>query len=145
MVSYIKLRRFPIMALVTAGMVLVFGSITLFLHDATLIKVKVTVLYALFSLTLFVGLAIKRPFLAVMFDGAIKVTQEGWRLLNWRWAFFFAALAVLNEIIRLNFSEAVWANFKFFGFLPLTLVFALAQTPLIMRYAMEEDKEPDSV
>ena len=133
-VSYAMLRRFPIMPLVTAVIVVIFGSLTLILHDETLIKIKPTALYLLFGGALFVGLAIKKPLLKIMFDGALHVTEEGWRKLTWRWAFFFLALAALNEIVWRTQSTDVWVKFKAFGFLPLTLAFAFAQAPLIMRH-----------
>jgi intracellular septation protein len=133
-VSYAMLRRFPIMPLVTAGIVVIFGSLTLILHDETLIKIKPTALYLLFGGALFVGMAIKKPLLKILFDGALHVSEEGWRKLTWRWAFFFLALAVLNEIVWRTQSTDVWVKFKTFGFLPLTLVFALAQAPLILRH-----------
>src|SRR5271155_167405 len=98
-VSYAMLRRIPIMPLVTAVIVLIFGSLTLVLHDETLIKIKPTALYVLFGAALFVGLWLKKPLLKILFDGALHVTDEGWRRLTWRWAFFFLGLAVLNEII----------------------------------------------
>ena len=97
-VSYWKLRRIPIMPLVTAVIVVIFGSLTLFYHDETLIKIKPTVLYLLFAGALFFGLAFNKPMLQIMFDGALHLTAEGWRKLTWRWAFFFLALAVLNEV-----------------------------------------------
>ena len=90
-VSYAMLRRIPIMPLVTAAVVLIFGSLTLILHDETLIKIKPTALYLLFGAALFVGLWFKKPLLKILFDGALHVTEEGWRKLTWRWAFFFLA------------------------------------------------------
>jgi len=143
-VSYAMLRRFPIMPLVTAVIVVIFGSLTLILHDETLIKIKPTALYLLFGGALFVGLAIKRPLLKILFDGALRVTEEGWRRLTWRWAYFFLALAVLNELVWRTQSTDLWVKFKTFGFLPLTLVFAFAQAPLIMRHeAKGEDGSED--
>ena len=147
-VSYAVLRRVPIMPLVTAAIVLIFGSLTLFFHDETLIKIKPTALYLLFAAALFAGLALKKPILKILFDGALHVTEEGWRILTWRWAFFFMALAILNEIVwrgaahYLHPTEAtdLWVKFKTFGFLPLTLLFALAQAPLIMRTETKEDE-----
>ena len=88
-VSYAMLRRFPIMPLITAVIVLIFGSLTLVLHDETLIKIKPTALYILFGAALFVGLWLKKPLLKILFDGALHVTDEGWRKLTWRWAFLF--------------------------------------------------------
>jgi len=143
-VSYAMLRRIPVMPLVTAVIVLIFGSLTLVFHDATLIKIKPTVLYLLFAAALFVGLALKRPILKILFDGALHVTEEGWRQLTWRWAFFFIALAVLNEIVWRTQTTDVWVKFKTFGFLPLTLLFALAQAPLIIRTETKEDEVADN-
>ena len=137
-VSYAMLRRIPVMPLVTAVIVLIFGSLTLILHDETLIKIKPTALYLLFAAALFIGVWLKKPLLKILFDGALHVTEEGWRKLTWRWAFFFVALAILNEVVWRTQSTDLWVKFKTFGFLPLTLLFALAQAPLIMRYEAKE-------
>jgi intracellular septation protein len=143
-VSYAMLKRFPIMPLVTAVIVLIFGSLTLFFHDQTLIKIKPTALYLLFAAALFAGLALNRPILKILFDGALHVTEEGWRILTWRWAFFFLALAAFNEIVWRTQTTDMWVKFKTFGFLPLTLLFALAQAPLIMRTETKEEEVPDN-
>ncbi len=137
-VSYVVLKRIPIMPLVTAVIVVIFGSLTLFFHDETLIKIKPTALYLLFGATLFAGLWLNRPFLKILFDGALHVDEEGWRILTWRWAWFFIALAVLNEVIWRSQTTDLWVKFKTFGFMPLTLVFALAQAPLIMKHETKE-------
>ena len=133
-VSYVRLRRVPTMPLVTAAIVLIFGSLTLFFHDETLIKIKPTALYLLFAGALFFGILARKPMLQIMFDGALHLTAEGWRKLTWRWAFFFLALAALNEIVWRTQSTEHWVTFKTFGFLPITVVFALLQAPLIARY-----------
>ena len=143
-VSYAMLKRIPVMPLVTAIIVAIFGSLTLIFHDETLIKIKPTALYLLFGAALFVGLWLKRPLLKILFDGALHVTEEGWRKLTWRWAFFFFALAVLNEVVWRTQSTDVWVKFKTFGFLPLTLLFALAQAPLIMRHETKDDQPGDA-
>ncbi len=143
-VSYAMLKRFPVMPLVTAAIVLIFGSLTLVLHDETLIKIKPTALYLLFGAALFVGLWLKKPLLKILFDGALHVTEEGWRRLTWRWAFFFISLAILNEIVWRTQSTDLWVKFKTFGFLPLTLAFALLQAPLIMRYETKEEDTADN-
>jgi intracellular septation protein len=142
-VSYAMLRRIPVMPLVTAVIVLIFGSLTLIFHDETLIKIKPTALYVLFGAALFVGLWIKKPLLKILFDGALHVTEEGWRKLTWRWAFFFLSLAILNELVWRTQSTDLWVKFKTFGFLPITLIFALAQTPLIMRYETKDEGPSD--
>jgi intracellular septation protein len=137
-ISYVKLGRLPLMPMVTAVIVLIFGSLGLVFHNETLIKIKPTVLYCLFSGALFFGIAFRRPILEIMFDGALHLTQAGWRILTWRWAFFFLFLAVLNEYVWRHFSESAWVTFKSFGFLPLTIVFALAQTPVILKHEAKE-------
>ena len=144
-VSYAMLKRIPVMPLVTAVIVLIFGSLTLILHDETLIKIKPTALYILFGAALFVGLWLNKPLLKILFDGALHVTDEGWRKLTWRWAFFFLALAVLNEIVWRTQTTDLWVKFKTFGFLPLTLLFALAQAPLIMKYGTKDEGPGDEL
>ncbi len=141
-VSYWKLRRLPTMPLVTAAIVIIFGSLTLVLHNETLIKIKPTALYLLFSGALFFGLVFDKPMLQIMFDGALHLRREGWRKLTWRWAFFFLALAALNEIVWRTQTTEHWVTFKSFGFLPITIVFAVLQAPLITRFeAKGEDVE----
>ncbi len=136
-ISYVLTRHFPIMAIVTAVIVVVFGGLTLVLHDATFIKVKPTIIYALFSAVLFGGLAFNKPLLGVLFDSIFSLTEQGWRKLTLRWAVFFVALAVLNEIIWRNASTDLWVDFKVFGVMPLTLAFGALQMPLIKKYALE--------
>jgi intracellular septation protein len=134
-IQYILVRRVSILPIVTAGIVLVFGTLTLWLHNDTFIKVKPTIIYTMFSAILFVGLWTGRPLLEAVLEGAFHMSEEGWKKLTWRWAFFFLARAVLNEIVWRSVSTDIWVAFKTFGFLPLTLVFALAQTPVFLRYA----------
>jgi intracellular septation protein len=144
-VSYALLRRIPIMPLVTAIIVVIFGSLTFYFHDETFIKMKPTVLYLLFGGALLGGLAINRPLLPVLFDGALSVTPEGWRKLTWRWALFFVALALLNEIVWRTQTTDFWVGFKTFGIMPLTLLFALAQAPLVMRYEAKGDEAGEAL
>jgi len=144
-VSYTMLRRIPIMPLVTAVIVVIFGSLTLFYHDETLIKIKPTALYLLFAAALFFGIAFKKPMLKVMFDGALHLTEEGWRKLTWRWAIFFLFLAVLNEVVWRTQTTAHWVTFKSFGFIPLTVLFAVAQAPLMTRYEAKTEEVGDEI
>ncbi|MFZ2064463.1 MAG: septation protein A [Xanthobacteraceae bacterium] len=136
-VSYAMTRHLPIMPVVTAVIVVVFGGLTLILHDATFIKVKPTIIYALFGAVLLGGLFFNKPLLGMVFDSLFHLTQEGWRKLTWRWAIFFFVLAVLNEIVWRNFSTNAWVDFKVFGVTPLTFIFAALQAPLLKRYAVE--------
>jgi intracellular septation protein len=135
--SYIVVKHVPIMALVTAVIVLVFGTLTLVLHDETFIKVKPTIIYGLFAAILGGGLLFGRSFIAILFDQMFNLTPEGWRRLTLRWALFFFAMALLNEAIWRTQSTDFWVAFKAFGVIPLTMVFAVAQMPLIKKYSIE--------
>jgi len=137
-VSYMLTRSLPIMPVVTAVIVVVFGGLTLILHNDVFIKVKPTILYALFGAVLLGGLWFGKSFLGVVFDSLFHLTEEGWRKLTFRWALFFFALAVLNEIVWRNTSTNVWVDFKVFGVMPLTFVFGALQVPLLKKYAAEE-------
>ena len=133
--SYVLTRRLPIMPVVTAIIVLVFGGLTLILHNDTFIKIKPTIIYALFGAVLLGGLLFGKTLLGVVFDSLFHLTEEGWRKLTVRWALFFFVLAVLNEIVWRNTSTNVWVDFKVFGVMPLTLVFGALQYPLLQKYA----------
>jgi intracellular septation protein len=135
--SYVVTRHVPVMALVTGIVVLVFGTLTLVLHDETFIKVKPTIIYGLFALVLGGGLLFGRSFIAIMFDQMFNLTPRGWRILTMRWTLFFLAMAVLNEAIWRTQSTDFWVAFKAFGVIPLTMIFAITQMSLIKRYHLE--------
>jgi intracellular septation protein len=135
--SYVVTKHVPLMALVTGIIVLIFGTLTLVLHDETFIKVKPTIIYTLFALVLGGGLLFGRSFIAIMFNQMFNLTPQGWRILTMRWALFFAALAVLNEVIWRTQTTDFWVNFKVFGVTPLTMLFAVLQMPLINRHHLE--------
>lgn len=143
-ISYSIERRLPLLPVVTAVMVLAFGSLTLILNDETFIKLKPTIANVLIAAALFVGLAIGRPFLKVVLGTVFELSEEGWRKLTWRWAWFFLFLAVLNETVWRNLSTDIWVNFKVFGIMPLTIVFSLSQLPLLQRYKIESEPASDA-
>jgi intracellular septation protein len=133
-VSYAMTRHIAIMPVVTAIIVLVFGGLTLVLHDDLFIKLKPTIIYVLFGGTLLAGLALDKPFLSIMFDQMFHLTPQGWRKLTWRWALFFIFLAVVNEVVWRNASTDFWVSFKLFGVVPLTFLFGALQYPLLVKY-----------
>jgi intracellular septation protein len=136
-VSYAMTRHIAIMPVVTAVIVLVFGGLTLVLHDELFIKLKPTIIYVLFGGTLLAGLAFNKPFLSILFDQMFHLTDEGWRKLTWRWALFFFALAIANEIVWRTQTTDFWVSFKLFGVVPLTFLFGALQMPLINKYSVE--------
>lgn len=133
--SYGLARRLPVMALVSALVVGVFGGLTLALQDETFIKLKPTIIYALFASVLGVGMITGRPFLAIVFDSAFHLSKEGWRKLTLRWIVFFVVMALVNELVWRTQSTDFWVSFKLFGFMPLTFAFAALQYPLLVKYA----------
>jgi intracellular septation protein len=137
-VSLALTRRLPIMPFVTGVVVLVFGGLTLWLHDETFIKMKPTIVNTLFGVVLLGGLLFGKSLLGYVFDSVFKLTDEGWRKLTFRWGIFFLVLAVLNEIVWRNFSTDTWVSFKVFAIMPLTVLFTMTQLPLINRYAPTE-------
>ncbi len=132
-------RRVPMLPLVTAVIVGVFGGLTLWLKDPTFIKMKPTIVQALFSVVLLGGLAFGRPLLSTLLGAAWPMDQEGWRRLTLRFAIFFAAMPALNEAVWRTQTEEVWVFFKVFGIMILTIIFAVAQTPLMKRHHVPED------
>ena len=143
-ISYALTRHLPIMPLITAVIVLVFGSLTLLLHDELFIKLKPTIIYLLFGAVLLGGLVLGKSLLGTVFDSVFHLTEEGWRKLTLRWALFFFALAVLNEIIWRTQSTDFWVSFKVFGVIPLTFLFAALQFPLMSKYAVPEAEQQKS-
>lgn len=128
------LGRIPIMPLVSGVFVLVFGGLTLYLQDELFIKMKPTIVNSLFAAILIGGLMWGQAFLKYLFGEVFRLTEEGWRILTFRWAMFFLLLAVLNEIIWRSFSTDFWIGFKVWGIMPLTMVFAIAQMGLLKRF-----------
>ena len=137
--SRIIFGRIPVMPMVSGACVLVFGGLTLWLQDDHFIKLKPTIVNTMFAVVLFGGLLTGQSFLKVVFGEVFNLTEEGWRKLTLRWAFFFAFLAVLNEIVWRSFSTDTWVSFKVFAIMPLTMAFAVAQVGLLRRYEQSSD------
>ena len=131
-------RRIPLMPLISSVFVLLFGGFTLVLDDDLFIKIKPTVVNLFFAAALLGGLLAGRVFLKHLMGGILLLDNTGWRILSWRWTAFFVFLAIVNEIVWRNFSTDTWVSFKVFGIMPMSLVFGLAQVPLIQKHQLPE-------
>lgn len=139
--SWAKVGKISPMLLFSGVMVLIFGGITLLLRDETFIKLKPTIYYVFIASILIMGLIAKRPTLQALLGSVYPgLSDKGWDLLSRNWAIFFLAMAVLNEIIWRNFSTDFWVGFKLWGAIPLTLIFAFANVPMLLKHGLDLEK-----
>lgn len=136
--SYILEKKIPIMPTVGAGIVLLFGGLTIYFDNDVFFKMKPTIINLLFAVILYGGILINKPLLKYLLGAALKLEEEGWKILTQRWIGFFIALAILNEIVWRTQSTDIWVNFKVFGILPITFIFTMTQFPLIKKYQIED-------
>lgn len=137
--SWFVLKKIPVMPLVTGCFVLVFGALTLYLHDDWFIKIKPTIINLFFAIALMAGLYFGRSLMKILLGDVIKLQDEGWRKLTVRWAGFFVFLAILNEIVWRSVSTDSWVAFKSFGIMPITFLFMMAQIGLLQKYQLPEE------
>ena len=137
-ISYILEKRIPIMPTLGAGIVVIFGGLTIIFDNKIFIFMKPTIINIIFAAILYGGIILKKPLLKYLLGSALKLEEEGWTILTQRWTAFFIALAVLNEIVWRTMSEEFWVSFKVFGILPITFIFTMTQFPLIKKYQIED-------
>lgn len=140
-VSRFKTGKISPMLWLSGVLVVGFGGLTLWLHDETFIKLKPTIVYSMFAIILFGGMATGRPTLKIVLETAYPGLDEaGWHKLSRNWGVFFIAMALLNELVWRTQSTDFWVAFKLWGVIPLSLIFAMAQTPLLLKHGMKIDK-----
>ena len=128
-------KKIPYVPLIGAGLVTLFGGLTIFFNNPVFLYLKPTIINILFALILLGGKTIyKKNFLKLFFEKSIKLDDIGWNKLLFRWVYFFVFLAILNEIIWRTQSEEFWVNFKVWGILPITFIFTFFQVPLIKKH-----------
>jgi intracellular septation protein len=131
-----KVAKFP---LFSGILITVMGGLTLYLHNDMFVKMKPTAANLIFAGILGGGLLANRLFLKDLLGSSMDMPEQAWRTLTWRWAAFFLGLAGLNEYVWRTMSEATWVNFKVFGLMGLTLLFALANAPFMARHMPRDD------
>jgi intracellular septation protein len=137
-ITYVKIKRLPIELMIMLPFLIVFGGLTLYLHDEAFIKIKVTIVYLLFAGALLGGLLFGKSFIGLFLEEAISLDDAGWRILTIRWGLFFLAMAGLNEIVRLSVDTQMWGYFKVPGTPIITFLFAISQMRLIQKHALPE-------
>ncbi len=142
--AWLLVRHIPAMTWFSAILVGVFGGLTLWLKDETFIKIKPTIVFLTFAAILFFGLFRRRNYLKLIMGSAFEgLSERGWELLAWRWAFFFLVLAGLNEVFWRFFPTNIWLHFKLWGDTLLTFAFALAQMPMLTRHGLRLESGAD--
>jgi intracellular septation protein len=146
--SWLLLHKLAVMPVVTGVVVLVFGGLTLYLQDATFIKIKPTIVNALFAAVLLGGLAFGQSLLRYVFGDVYKLKPKGWTILTLRWGLFFLFLAVLNEVVWRGAEALIhdpkgatdaWVTFKVWATTPITIIFAMLQLPVLNKYAPDAE------
>ena len=138
-VIYVIEKKIPMVPLVSGVLITLFGGLTIYFDNKVFFYMKPTIINFLFAGVLFFGkFFTRKPLLKIFFQNALNLKDEGWEKLNYRWILFFIFVAILNEIVWRTQSEAFWVNFKVWGLLPISFLFAASQVPLINKYKTNE-------
>ena len=139
LVVYLLERRIPMVPLTGGILITLFGGLTLYFDNKIFFYMKPTIINLLFAGVLFFGKYFtKKSLLKIFFQTAMKLENEGWEKLNNRWIVFFILIAILNEIVWRTQTEAFWVNFKVWGLLPISFLFAASQISLINKYKLKQ-------
>jgi len=138
-IIYFLEKKISMVPLTGGVLITLFGGLTLYFDNKIFFYMKPTIINLLFALILFFGkFFTQKPLLKIFFQNAFNLEDEGWKKLNYRWISFFIFVAILNEIVWRTQSEAFWVNFKVWGLLPISFIFAASQFPLINKYRLKE-------
>jgi intracellular septation protein len=138
--SHVRLGRVAPMLWISGGLVLVFGALTIWFRDPRFLQVKPTIVYAMLAGVLAFGLFTGRPLLQSLLESAYPgLRAEGWRKLTRNWALFFVGMAIANEAVWRTTSWNFWVGYKVWGAIPLTLLFAIANVPMLMRNGLQTE------
>jgi intracellular septation protein len=138
LVVYFLEKKVPMVPLMSGILITFFGGLTLYFDNKIFFYMKPTIINLLFALVLLFGKYFTdKPLLKIFFQNSISLEDEGWKKLNYRWIGFFILVAVLNEIVWRTQSESFWVNFKVWGLLPITFLFAVSQVALINKYRLK--------
>ena len=141
-VSRVKAGRISPMLWLSGALVLFFGGLTLWFRDDSFIKMKPTIVYLMFAVILGYGLASGKPLLKMLLETAYPgLNETGWRKLTVNWVGFFLFMALLNEAVWRTQSWDFWVGFKLWGAIPLTLLFAIANIPMLMKHGLSDEKK----
>ena len=134
-IMYIVEKKIPYVPLIGGVIVTIFGGLTLYFENPIFIYMKPTIVNIIFASALIVSkIFFGKNFLKFFLQTAFKLDDTGWDKLNFRWAYFFIFLAILNEVVWRTQPEEFWVNFKVWGILPITFIFTAFQVPLINKY-----------
>tara|TARA_B100001094_G_scaffold132190_1_gene128029 strand:- start:1447 stop:1983 length:537 start_codon:yes stop_codon:yes gene_type:complete len=136
---YIKERKISTMMLVSTVILVVFGGLSIFLKNDIFFKMKPTIINTLFAIILIGSTFFNKPVLKMLLNSSMKLTDQGWSLMNKLWSGFFIFLALLNEIVWRTQTTDVWVNFKVFGIMGITIVFTIIQIPLLKKHFIDLD------
>ena len=132
-------KKIPMIPLIGGILISIFGGLTIYFDNPIFIYIKPTIINILFGFVLLFGKYFtKEPLLKKIMGKSVALSDQGWKLLNNRWVFFFFALAIINEFIWRTQSEEFWVNFKVWGILPITFIFTAFQVPLISKHKINE-------
>ena len=138
-VIYLLEKRIPIVPLVGGIIITLFGALTLYFDNKIFFYMKPTIVNLLFAGVLYFGKYFtKKPLLKIFFQASMKISDEGWKILNNRWIYFFIFVAILNEVVWRTQSEVFWVNFKVWGLMPISFLFVATQISLINKYKIKE-------